>query len=222
MYYQILDFVFLMGKNRKGGRRKMKRKIIGIFVMTLLITIATQPIVSAVPILDQRQEKCDKDNFIPNLAWQEFIPTMKILREVEVKVTQWYGGSPNLKLSIEQPLGTVLTFKELPVSDIPSGTSGWVNFDVPDYTLTPGQKYYITLTYPPGGEYGWGTGIGDPYISGESSGPADEDFCFRTWANRGKSKSSINIEAKWSNPLFLNFLENHPYMFPLLRQLLGL
>ena len=202
--------------------KKMKIKLFGIFVITLLITIATSPIVSAVPILDQRQEKCDGEKFIPNLAWQEFIPTMKLLREVEVKVTHWYGGSPNLKLSIEQPLGTVLTFKELPVSDIPSGTSGWVNFDVPDYTLTPGQKYYITLTYPPGGEYGWCAGNGDPYVSGESSGPADEDFCFRTWANKGKSKNSINIEGEWSNPLFQWFLENHPHLFPLLRQLLRL
>jgi len=53
-------------------------------------------------------------------------------------------------------------------------------------------------------------------------GPADDDFCFRTWANKGKSKSSIYIEGKWSNPLFQWFLENHPHMFPLLRQLFGL
>ena len=84
------------------------------------------------------------------------------------------------------------------------------------------QKYYITLTYPPGGEYGWCAGNGDPYVSGESSGPVDEDFCFRTWANKGKSKNSINIEGEWSNPLFQWFLENHPHLFPLLRQILGL
>jgi len=34
----------------------MKTKLLGILIMMLLITIATLPIVSAVPILDQRQE----------------------------------------------------------------------------------------------------------------------------------------------------------------------
>ena len=124
----------------------MSRKIIGILVVTLLAATVTLPIVSAGPNLDQSQEKCDETYYISSSDWQEFIPTMKILVEVEVKVAQWYGGSPDLKLSIEQPLGTILTFKELPASAIPSPTAGWVTFDVPDVTLIPGQKYFIKLT----------------------------------------------------------------------------
>ena len=200
----------------------MSRKIIGILVVTLLAATVTLPIASAGPNLDQSQEKCDETYYISSSDWQEFIPTMKILVEVEVKVAQWYGGSPDLKLSIEQPLGTILTFKELPASAIPSPTAGWVTFDVPDVTLIPGQKYFIKLTAPLGSEYGWCAGHGDPYLSGESSRLPDDDFCFRTWANKGKSKNSINIEGKWSNPLFQWFLENHPHMFPLLRQFLRL
>jgi hypothetical protein len=200
----------------------MKKKKIVVLVMMLMFITAISPIISAGPILDQSQEKCDQELYFPNLAWQEFIPTMKILREVEVKVVQWFGGSPDLKLSIEQPLGTVLTFKELPVSAINSGTSTWVTFDVPDYTLTPGQKYYITLSFALGGEYGWCAGHGDPYVSGESSGAADDDYCFRTWANRGKSRGLNIIESEWSNPLFQLLFKNHPNLFPLLQKILRL
>ena len=147
---------------------------------------------------------------------------MKILKMVEVRVVQWYAGSPDLKLTVEKPLGSVLRTKEVSANFIPSGTTDWVMFDIPDIELTPGDTYVIRLTAPLGSEYGWCAGHGDPYLSGESSRLPDDDFCFRTWANKGKSKNSINIEGKWSNPLVQWFLENHPHMLPLLRQFLRL
>jgi len=119
---------------------------------------------------------------IYDFEWQEFAPSKERLARVEVKIAQWYGGSPNLKLSIEKPLGTVLTFKELPASEIPSESYGFVSFDVPDVYLVSGEKYYITLTAPLGSEYSWACSeTDDRYPQGNSSGGTGHDWCFRTF-----------------------------------------
>ena len=73
-----------------------------------------------------------------------------------------------------------------------------------------------------------------PYESGE------EDKWYYYWAERGtftvkaKAKDPYGAESDWAtlevsvpknkaiNTPFLDFLENHPYLFPLLRQLMGL
>jgi hypothetical protein len=136
-------------------------------------------------------------------------------------VAQWFGGSPDMKLTIEQPLGTVLTSKDVDAGLIPSGTAGWVTFDVPNIPLTPGNEYYIKVTAPPGSEYGWCAGYGDPYKKGDSSMLPDcDDFCFKTWGYKGKTKNSVYIENEWSNPLFQWFFQQHPYLFPVLKILL--
>ncbi len=152
---------------------------------------------------DQDQHYDDDCVYISDFEWQEFVPRNAKHARIEVKVVQWYGGSPDLKLSIEKPLGTVLTFKELPVSEIPSESGDWVSFDVPDVYLIPGEKYYITLTAPLGSEYGWCYGgpdiIGrDRYPQGNSSGGSGHDWCFKTFdlsENEEKPDGEYSVDA---------------------------
>jgi len=152
---------------------------------------------------DQNQHYDDDCVQIPDVEWQEFVPRNAKHARIDVKIVQWYGGSPNLKLSIEKPLGTVLTFKELPASEIPSESSNWVSFDVPDVYLEPGEKYYITLTAPLGSEYGWCYGnpdiLGkDRYPKGNSSRGSDYDWCFKTYdlsENEEKLDGEYSVDA---------------------------
>jgi len=189
------------------------KKIIVFLVATLFIATVTLPTVSAQPVIDQRQEIEDEVYFISNFHWQEFVPSKEKLLKVEVKVAQWFGGSPDMVLTIEKPLGNVLTSASVSAALIPSPNAGWVEFDVPDIKLTPGQKYVIKVTAPLGSEYGWAAGYGDPYSKGDSSMLPDcDDFCFRTYAPHGKAKSSIGA------PLFLQwFFEKHPNLLPIMQ-----
>ena len=166
----------------------MEKREICIFVCTLLITTIILPATNADnqisselgEIKDQYQEWSDECIYISDYEWQEFVPTRDNLVRVEVKIVQWYSGSPNIKLTIEKPLGNVLTHKELPASVIPSGTCDWTSFDVSNIPLTPGDSYYINITAPIGSEYGWGIAYNGLYPNGTSSqDPAD--WCFRTY-----------------------------------------
>ena len=106
----------------------MKKKIVGILVMTLLIATVF-PAVGAMnsyniypmtgEVKDQYQEWSDECIYIDDYEWQEFVPTLAKHTRVEVKIVHWFSGSPALKLSIEKPLGTVLRYKELPAILVP-------------------------------------------------------------------------------------------------------
>lgn len=167
----------------------MKKRIVSILVMTLLIATTILPAASSFiatkisnpgEVLDQHSDWSDDCRFFSGSEWQEFIPSMVTHTRVEVKIAQWFGGSPDLKLTIEKPLGTVLTSKEMPASKIPSGICGWVSFDIPDINLIPGNNYYLKLNAPLGSEYGWGFSANGLYPPGTSSiWPAD--WCFRTY-----------------------------------------
>jgi hypothetical protein len=168
----------------------MKKKIIGISVVLLLMTTAVISIAgnekiikstSLGEVIDQRQELDDECLYISNFEWQEFVPTKDNLVRVEVRIVQWYSDSPDLRLTIEKPLGTILTSKDESASNIPSAPCDWVSFNVPDITLIPGENYFIKLTAPVGSEYGWGIRWGNPYPKGDSSNPPG-DWCFRTFA----------------------------------------
>jgi hypothetical protein len=197
---------------------RMKKKIVGILVCTLLITTVTLPIVSADPQIDQSQEKHDAEVYIPDFHWQEFVPEKVILNSVEVKVAQLFEDSPDLELTIERPLGNVLRWKEVPASEIPSFFSDWIMFDIPDIELTLGGTYVIRLTAPAGSEYTWGAGNGDPYPK-EISTMHPDDFCFRTWAST-KSRDTNEIVRDRQFPLIYWFLYQNPSLFPILRLLL--
>jgi len=186
------------------------KKIIVLLVATLFIATISMPTVSAQPVIDQSQEIEDQVYFIENFDWQIFVPSKEKLLKVEVKVTHWFSGSPNMILTVEEPLGNVLTSASVSAASIPSPNAGWVEFDVPDITLTPGQKYYIKVTAPMGSEYGWAAGNQDYYTKGDSS-RHPIDWCFRTYAPKGKAKSSIGFSfLQW-------FFENHPNLIPIMQ-----
>jgi PKD repeat protein len=166
----------------------MRKKIGGIFVMMLLLLsgvfLPIQNRSSGDPlpdeVLDQVQETCGSCDFFDNYAWQAFVPSMTNLVRVEVCIAQNFGLSPDITLSVEQPLETPLTSMTLPVSAIPSGGCDWVSFDVSDIALTPGETYYLVLSYPLGGEYSWCGAPGDLYVPGNSNKEIGWDWCFRT------------------------------------------
>ena len=119
--------------------------------------------------------------------------------------------------------------------DIPVGTiNGNIN-----------QEYtYISSTVDPQDDdifylFDWGDGSDNGWIGPYNSG--DECNASHIWTKRGdyaikvKAKDSSDHESPWSDPLpitmpknkaintpFLQFLENHPNLFPLLRQILDL
>ena len=166
----------------------MKKKIIGILIVTLLLSASALSIAgsekvikstSLGEVIDQHQD-WDDDCLYFEQEWQEFVPTLGKLTRVGVKIAQWYSGSPDLIMTIEKPLGTVLTTKSMPATSIPSPSCDWVSFNVPDITLIPGGSYFIKLTAPLGSEYGWGIAYNNLYPQGTSS-QHPGDWCFRTY-----------------------------------------
>jgi hypothetical protein len=110
---------------------------------------------------------------------------------------------------------------------------------------TPGEdiEYRVIKTSDPDGDkisylFDWGDG-NESFWLYKSMGSIKSSH---SWTERGtyeikvKARDEYGKESEWSDPLvvsmpktrqyintpFLNFLENHPYLFPLLRQLLDL
>lgn len=169
----------------------MKNKTIGIFVCMLLIAANILPVAgneTSVLIskdrdmIDQFQDNCTDCAWPDYYAWQEFVPTVNNLVRVEVSVrTSGGADAPPLNLTIEKPLGTVLTKKSIPWADLPHDNCTWVSFDVPDISITPGVKYYIVLSYDYGADYLWCGAWNNPYPPGESNKDPDWDWTFRTY-----------------------------------------
>jgi len=196
----------------------MKIKIIGNLICILLIVTAIVPVATSVNIcrsyellqgvIDQSQEERYSDEDVNEHAWQEFVPTGKNLLNVEVKIRLGFLWPPDLFLSIEKPLGTVLTSTSLPSQNIPWERSDWVTFDFPDIPLVRGEKYYIVLSHEPGGTYKWSGAWGDLYSQGESSKDPQWDWCFRTIVDRSKEKHCIGAGNKWTDLFLVPIIEN--------------
>jgi len=146
-------------------------------------------------VMDQRQERDDGSMPIQYMEWQEFTPVAKKILRVEVKIKSTVGETTLIRLSIEQPLGTVLSSKELPSSEIPN-TPDWVSFDIPDIKLNPGKIYYIVLSTSPNSYYSWCGASNNPYTNGVSSRGSDWDWCFRTYVDKSISKFLTPISEK--------------------------
>jgi len=100
------------------------------------------------------------------------------------------------------------------------------------HTIDPdGDQVYYLFDWDDGTNSGW-TG---PYNSGQTVSSSHIWAAQGTYQIKVKSKDINDAESVWSDPLpitmpknkainipFLNFLENHPYMFPLLQKLLNL
>ena len=193
-------------------------------------------------VIDQSQEEDDGSSYFIEsgaLAWQEFIPSKKKLVSVEVKIYQNSVNQPDLTLEIHRPYGTVLTSASLPANSIPSGIGDWTSFNVPNVTLEPKKIYFIVLRYDGDAtwEYYWCGSNENPYSSGHSSIGGYWDFCFRTHIEKSKARNFCDTyndlsdkliatrsksKALSTNLFFLRFLEKHPHLLPILRQLLVL
>ena len=198
-------------------------KKISIFVMMLLISATILPIAGSVEcikmspgVIDQEQTDTSEQYFIQGGVphSQEFVNLGKTIEEVQVHIGHYYSGSPPLTLSIEKPLGTILTSKTLTTADLPDHVQKWTTFDFPDVILDQNAKYYIVLYSDIGSEYAWSGAHGDPYPAGASSHPdIDWDFAFRTIVDKSRPRT-VNI--------FFDFLQAHPILFQLLQRLLNL
>ena len=119
-------------------------------------------------VKDQFQETCDECKWFGPFAWQEFQPVGRKHLRIEVNIKQGYEQSPPLKLTLEQPLGNVLSAISVNAADIPT-TCDWVKFDIPDVDVDVANTAFINLSFDLGGEYAWCGGNGDPYPQGTSS-----------------------------------------------------
>jgi hypothetical protein len=160
--------------------------------------------------IDQSQERDEGAVSIRNMEWQEFVPVVKKLLRVEVKIKIGDGETTSIRLSIEQPLGTILSSTELPASEIPT-TPDWVSFDMQDITLKPGEIYYIKLSTSSNALYYWCGASNNPYPNGVSSKGANWDWCFRTYADKSKSMFIDNIHPELRMKTFLTFLVMQNY-----------
>jgi len=203
----------------------MKKKIVGIFVMTLLIGATVLPVAGSLKVsicsetsrgvIDQEQPNTPEIHWLDAgvFHWQEFVNQGNMLEEVTVHIGNYYTGSKPITLAIQQPLGDNLTHITHQASALPYNTQDWFTFNVPDIKMKRGQKYYITIYFNPDSEYAWSGSHNDPYPTGGSSHPdADWDYAFKTIVDRSRPRAV--------NPLFLNFLQNHPNLFPILQKLL--
>lgn len=211
----------------------MKAKIICILVMTLLIATALtavgtnekkplKPLPAAPQVLDQHQQHSDDCYYLSSgvAEWQEFLNRGNQIMYIELFM---YNSAAHeagfVRVSIEKPLGTILTKKILSCDDIVPGEQDiWFKFDVdPDVNLVKGQKYYIVFYYDGPCELCWHGAYKNKYPDGVSSRGDDWDFCFRTYVDKST--------ARIANTPFLNWMQNHPNMFPILQlflQRLGL
>jgi len=198
----------------------MQRKSIMVFICVIFssLMIILTPQSTSISIknffseqIDQSQETDNGPVSIRNIEWQEFVPVVKKLLRVEVKIKVGSGETTPIRLSIEQPLGTILSATELPASEIPT-TPDWVSFDVQDITLNSGQIYYIKLSTSSNALYYWCGASNNPYTNGVSSKGANWDWCFRTYADKSKTTFIDNIHPELKMKTFLTFLSMLYYL----------
>jgi hypothetical protein len=170
----------------------------------------------------------------PCSCYQQFQPSLPKLTKINVLLEKPGGAQTHYKkyyLAVKkggwatQPL--TLTYIE--GTDVTSTTPVWYEFDFPDIDVVKGDTYGIQMygvDYNPAAAavrwchtdhdvYGYGGGYtDDDGDGGFNLLPGHGDFTFVTYGMDKKSKEF--------NMPFLNFLENHPNIFPIIRQLLGL
>ncbi len=243
----------------------MKKKIVGIFVCTLLIATALPAVgmninvrdsndvtlvstdrnydVTPAPPFwwligaDQKQTEHDGYGFRIRspfyICAQEFKPTKDKLTAVALQMFKFNDPPAGLEItvSIRETLnGTDLTSKSINADKIK--LLKWYLFDFEDISVTPETSYYIICSGGGGdinNAYAWLFGINNTYERGIAYSSDDEgvtwhdledwggwkevDFCFITYWQKPRNRAV--------NTPFLNFLENHPNLFPILRHLLG-
>jgi len=117
------------------------------------------------PVLDQAQEEVNYGFWFDDemVRWQEFIPTLDNLQDVEVRIGK--TGSPgNLIVQIRDGSGlTIIDEKIVLEGSIPSTGSTWVSVSfaqIPYLELVPGNTYRIYVlssmdSTSPDDRYSW-------------------------------------------------------------------
>ena len=176
--------------------------------------------------------------FPPYMAAQEFKPTQEDLTAVALG---FFKKSPPSGLKITVSIRDALDGNDLAVKTVDAdlikmnNRETWLMFDFPDITVTPETTYFIVCSVDGGianESILWFFNINNQYERGIAWFSVDSgltwfdeedfpdwpqmDYCFITYFQEPpKNKPYINSP-------FLQFLENHPHLFPLLRQLRGL
>lgn len=213
----------------------MKRKIVGIFIVTLFIASfsvnAMKIDVLTPPGVDQEQTHQDGRGYFiryNQICAQDFVPTVDLLTAVQLYIFSgdMVASGYKIKVSIRDDLnGDDLTSVTVNADSV--GDYKWLSFDFPDIDVIPGEKYYIVASSDDGGSeaeenYCWFFGEDNLYSSGclwhnRTDGiagwqnEADEDFCFKTWHTESKYRDI-------DNPIL--DLINNLHLFNLLKQLL--
>jgi len=150
--------------------------------------------------------------------WQQFKNNGHTIEEVHVHIGHYFAGSYPMTLSIQKPLGTVLTSETLTTADIPDHVQDWVIFNIPDEPLTLGEIYYIVIEFDIGSEYAWSGSHNDPYPEGKSSHTdQDWDYAFKTIVD--KKPRSIN-HAIENLPMIFQMFQKLIDYFPILARIL--
>jgi len=175
----------------------MNRKLIGIFVMTLLVATTALPAFGMLQYqknefpneIDPMKKSCIYDEEIldqqsTEAGWgitgfkkyylaQSFVPTLESLTRVELRARTW--GEPDyVTIFIKNDLdfdSEILAYASLEKDDIPTHST-WVSFDFDDIETIPGETYYIIWNQPESGDYSncfWWHGYYDnPYENGDA------------------------------------------------------
>jgi len=200
----------------------MKNKMIGILVVTLLISTVMTTIaanendykfsesISYKPVdvpdswlegADQYQTERSDYGFIINPEYhiaQEFKPTKEDLTAVALHLFDWDAPSDieitvHIRESLDGDDLTTIT-REANVKDYSSG-GGWVMFNFDDISLTPEESYYI-ICYADGGivnnSYCWYFVARDKYDRGIA------------WESNDSGISWSDLEDPWNDPLLVN------------------
>jgi len=196
-------------------------------ICMLLIATATTTIVSGkntetqvkmMPsVIDQQQPNTPEIHWLEAGVehWQQFKNRGKTIEKIDLHIGCYYAGSQPITLEIRETLtGTPITQMTVNAAVLPLNVQAWFTFDVPDARLVLNKVYYIVVTFEPSSEYAWSGSHNNPYPNGSSSHPdSDWDYAFKTIVDKSKS-SGVNM-------FFHYFFENHPYLFPILRHLMG-
>ena len=132
------------------------------------------------------------------------------------------------------PLAVIVSSNAPDTPTITGPTSGKVgnSYTYSASTTDPdGDNVYYLFDWDDGNDSGWK----GPYMSGETCKVSHIWGAQGTYSIKVKAKDEYDDESGWAtlevtmpknkpyiNPLFLRFLENHPHLFPLIRQILGL
>ena len=137
---------------------------------------------------------------------QSFIPTKEVITRIELYIGKNITVTRNLTVSIRKELteDDLVSIEVLP-EDVPTQEFDWVEMDIKNTRLTPGQTYYIVAltTNVTDNYYAW-CGNADPesYLFGCLWYSLDEG---NTWGNESTNSQTGYIEewlSQHQNPTF--------------------